>query len=199
MALSMDSAEEKEQRADVEEEGEEEEGEEEEGEEEEVEEEEPQVEEVGEEVEEEEAEVELEGEERAAVTEKAKPTVHHIRLQIQQRMSANNHTQTSTKTVVEYSPARQVCWPPKGWHPPSERRASNVPSPGTVATTQGRRIHVSRGLPRGENLYPARLGEDCSWADCQKVSRTVRDMLLGAASATAGLWMMFTTVALLHY
>jgi hypothetical protein len=33
----------------------------------------------------------------------------------------------------------------------------------------------------------------------RSVSRTVRDMLLGAASATAGLWMMFTTVALLHY
>jgi hypothetical protein len=31
------------------------------------------------------------------------------------------------------------------------------------------------------------------------MSRTVRDMLLGAASATAGLWMMFTTVALLHH
>jgi hypothetical protein len=70
LAVSMDSAEEKEQRAHVEEEGEEEEGEE-------------------EEVEEEEAEVELEGEERAAVTENAKPTVHNIRLQIQRRMSAN--------------------------------------------------------------------------------------------------------------
>jgi methionine-rich copper-binding protein CopC len=43
----------------------------------------PQVEEVGEEVEEEEAEVELEGRERVAVTENSKPTVHHIRLQIQ--------------------------------------------------------------------------------------------------------------------
>jgi hypothetical protein len=31
------------------------------------------------------------------------------------------------------------------------------------------------------------------------MSRTARDMLLGAASATAGLWMMFTTVALLHH
>jgi hypothetical protein len=93
----MDSAEEKEQRAHVEEEGEEEEGEE------------PQVQEVGEEVEEEEAEVELEGEERATVTENAKPTVQHIRLQIQRRMSANNHIQTSTKTVVEYSPAGPVC------------------------------------------------------------------------------------------
>jgi hypothetical protein len=135
--------------------------------------EEPQVEEVGEEVEEEKAEVELEGDERAAVTENAKPTVHHIRLPIQRRMSANNHIQASTKTVVEYSPARRVCWPPKGRHPPSERRASTVPSPRTVATTKGRRIHVSRALPRGENLYPASLGGDCSWADCQKVSMLV--------------------------
>jgi ATP-dependent protease HslVU (ClpYQ) ATPase subunit len=81
----MDSAEEKEQRPHMEEEGEEE------------------------EVEEEEVDVELEGEERAAVIENAKPTVHHIRLQIQRRMSANNHIQTSTKTVVEYSPAGRVC------------------------------------------------------------------------------------------
>jgi hypothetical protein len=31
------------------------------------------------------------------------------------------------------------------------------------------------------------------------MSRTVRDMLFGAASATAGLWMLFTTVALLRH
>jgi hypothetical protein len=45
--------------------------------------------------------VELDGEERAAVTENAKPTVHHIRLQIQRRMSANNHIQTSTKIGLQ--------------------------------------------------------------------------------------------------
>jgi hypothetical protein len=45
--------------------------------------------------------------------------------------------------------------------------------------------------PAGNIKTPLRRG----W----RVSRTVRDMLLGAASATAGLWMMFTTVALLHY
>jgi hypothetical protein len=39
---------------------------------------------------------------------------------------------------------------------------------------------------------------DSEESDDEVLSRTVRDMLLGAASATAGLWMMFTTVALLH-
>jgi hypothetical protein len=46
----------------------------------------------------------------------------------------------------------------------------------TVATTEGRRIYVSRGLPRGEILYPARLGGDCSGADRQKVSNSINFM-----------------------
>jgi hypothetical protein len=58
------------------------------------------VEEEGEEEEGEEEEVELEGGERAAVTENAKPTVHHIRLQIQRRMSPNNHIQTSSLNIT---------------------------------------------------------------------------------------------------
>jgi hypothetical protein len=34
-------------------------------------------------------------------------------------------------------------------------------------------MHVSRGLSRGENLYPGTLGGDYSGADCQKVTNSI--------------------------
>jgi hypothetical protein len=54
----------------------------------------------------------------------------------------------------------------------AERRACTGPPPGTVATTDGLRIHVSPGLPRGEYSHPVESGGDRSGANCQKVSNS---------------------------